>query len=218
MTVAAMRRRLRRRLRARSAETGPGEAGMTLIEVLVATTMSVVIVAAATAMLISAVRDQPALSAKAQHVTTARWQLERIVREIRNGVGVETASPSELTIVTQVRRVQCGGEVPSDPAAEAIRCEVTYRCEAGSCTRTEAPPGGEAVGAPTVALSGVSNPAEVFCFVPSTAADPTECGASQGVEKTNYVGIKLEVPNPEGRGMLTITDGANLRTRTLTTG
>lgn len=191
---------------------------MTLVEVLVATLMSVILVGAASAMLISAVRDQPALSRKAQNVTTARWQLERVVREIRNGVSVETASPSEVSIITQVRRVSCGGAVPTDPAAEAIECQVTYRCAAGACTRTEAPPGGAAVGTPTVALSGVRNPSDVFCFVPSTATDPTECGASQGTGKTNYVGVKLEVPNPEGPGLLTISDGANLRTTTLTTG
>ena len=196
----------------------PGDAGVTLIEVLVATTMSVVVVAAATAMLISAVRDQPALSSKSQNVTTARWQLERIVREIRNGVSVEVATPSEISIITQVRRTECGGAVSSDPAAEPIRCQVTYRCAAGSCTRTEAAPGGEAVGAPTVALSGVGDPGNVFCFVPSTATDPTECGAAQGAGKTNYVGVNLEVPNPDGPGLLTITDGANLRSTTLTTG
>ncbi|HEY2478122.1 MAG TPA: hypothetical protein VGI17_05280 [Solirubrobacterales bacterium] len=191
---------------------------MTLVEVLVSTMMSVIIVGAATAMLISAVRDQPALSRKAQNVTTARYQLERIVREIRNGVSIEVASPSELSIITQVRRVACGGAVPTDPQAEAIKCQVTYRCTAGSCTRTEAAPGGAAIGAPTVALSGVSDPGSVFCFVPSTAGDPTECGSAQGSTKPNYVGIQLEVPNPEGPGLLTISDGANLRTTTLTTG
>ncbi len=185
---------------------------MTLIEVLVSITMSVVIVAGATAMLISAVRDQPALSTKAQNVTTARWQLERIVREIRNGVKVEVASPSELTIVTQVRRVQCGGQAASNPGAPAIQCQVTYRCAEGSCTRNEA---GSAETA--TALSGVRDP-DVFCFVPSTAEDTSECGTAEEAAKTNYVGVHLEVPNPDGPGLLTITDGANLRTTTLTTG
>jgi prepilin-type N-terminal cleavage/methylation domain-containing protein len=203
-----MIRVLRRRLRAQ-----PGERGMTLIEVLVAMTMSVVIVAGATAMLISAVRDQPALSRKAQNVTTARWQLERIVREIRNGVRVEVASPSELSIITQVRLVACGGEASTDPAAPAIKCEVTYRCAESSCTRTESGVGETT----TVALSGVRDPA-VFCFVPSTAADPSECGTAEEAGKTNYVGVHLEVPNPDGPGLLTINDGANLRTTTLTTG
>ena len=205
--------RLRRRL-----GSPPGEAGVTLIEVLVATTMSVVIVAAATAMLVSAVRDQPALSSKSQNVTTARWQLERIVREIRNGITVEVATPSEISIITQLRRTECGGEVSSDPAAEAIRCQVTYSCAVDACTRSEAAPGEEAAGTPTVALSGVGDPGNVFCFVPSTATDPTECGAPQGAGKTNYVGVTLEVPNPDGPGLLTITDGANLRSTTLTTG
>jgi Tfp pilus assembly protein PilV len=51
-----MKRRVRRR-------TAIGdESGMTLIEMLVAALMSVIIVGASCAMLISAVRDQPALS------------------------------------------------------------------------------------------------------------------------------------------------------------
>jgi hypothetical protein len=206
-----MIRRLLGRLR-----TQPGEAGLTLIELLVASTMSVILVGASTAMLISAVKDQPALSRKSENVTTARWQLERIVREIRNGVSVEVATPSEVTIVTRVREVACGSSAPTSPGAEAIKCKVTYRCSETTCTRTEATLDGFPVGTTTVALSGVSNPSSVFCFVPSTAADPTECGTPQQVEKPTYVGINIEVPNPDGpHGLMTISDGATLRTATL---
>jgi Tfp pilus assembly protein PilV len=203
--ISRIRRRLRRQ---------PGEAGITLIEILVSITMSVVIVAGATAMLISAVHDQPALSRKAENVTTARWQLERIVREIRNGVAVEHSSPDELSIVTRVRRVQCGGEIPSDPAAEAIKCRVTYRCAGTTCTRTEATLGGQPVGITETALSGVRNPAGVFCFVPSAATDPTECAAAKAEGEPTYVGVELEVPNPNGPGLMNISDGATLRSAT----
>ena len=109
----ALRRRLARLRR-------DGEAGFTLIELLVAATMSVILVGAAASMVISAVRTQPAISKKAQNVTTARWQLERIVRELRNGIQVESAAPGEVTILTRVRRQSCGGEAQTDPEAEAV--------------------------------------------------------------------------------------------------
>lgn len=200
---------IRRRLRSQ-----PGEAGLTLIEILVSITMCMVIVAGATAMLISAVHNQPALSRKAENVTTARWQLERMVREIRNGVAVDVSNPGELTIVTRVRRVQCGGQIPTSPAAQAIKCKVTYRCAGTTCTRTEATLGGQVVGIAETALSGLRNPAAVFCFVPSAAADPTECAAPKAEGDPTYIGIELEVPNPDGPGLMTISDGATLRTAT----
>jgi type II secretory pathway pseudopilin PulG len=62
--------RLRRRLR-----SGDGEAGMTLIELLVAASMSVVLLGAVGSMLVSAVRDQPKVSERSQNVSTARWVL-----------------------------------------------------------------------------------------------------------------------------------------------
>lgn len=185
---------------------------MTLIEMLVASLMSVIIVGATCAMLISAVRDQPALSRKAQNVTTARYQLERIVREVRNGVKLETTTPAEVVLVARVRRVACGGEVQTDPSAEPVQCRVTYRCSGKTCTRSEATLEGVPVGTSTVALSGIGT-TSVFCFAPSDAEDPTECGAApkEGTTPT-YLGVNLEVPNPEGPGLLTISDGATLRT------
>lgn len=188
------------------------ESGMTLIEMLVASLMSVIIVGASCAMLISAVRDQPALSRKAQNVTTARYQLERIVRELRNSEVLETATPSEVELVSRVQRTTCGGSAQTDPAAEPIKCKVAYRCSGKTCIRSEATMEGSPVGTSAVALSGVGS-TSVFCFVPSRETDPTQCGEppTDGTIPT-YVGVNLQVPNPEGPGLLTIADGATLRT------
>lgn len=204
---------MRRAVRRRSIDLRD-EKGMTLIEMLVASTMSVIIVGASCAMLISAVRDQPALSSKAQNVTTARYQLERIVREIRNGVNlVPPMSSNEVTLVTRIRRVSCGGAVQTDPKAQPVECMVTYRCSGKSCTRTEATLEGTAVGTATVALSGIGS-TNVFCFVPSAETDPTRCGPAKTGSTPTYVGINLQVPNPEGPGLLTVSEGATLRTAT----
>lgn len=187
------------------------ESGLTLIEMLVAATMSVILVGASCAMLISAVRDQPALSKKAQNVTTARYQLERVVRELRNGVKLETTTPAQVVLVARVRRVSCGGAVQTDPAAEAVQCRITYSCSGGVCTRSEATLEGAPVGTSVVAVTGIGDDS-VFCFVPSAEADPTSCGPPKPESTPTYVGVNLSVPNPDGPGLLTISDGATLRT------
>jgi Tfp pilus assembly protein PilW len=202
-----------KRLRQRRVDLGD-ESGLTLIEMLVAALMSVIIVGAACAMLISAVKNQPGLSRKAQNVTTARYQLERVVREIRKAVKVETATPTEVRLLTRTQKTACGGTTKASPNVQRPQCRVTYRCSAATCTRTEATEGGLPVGTPSVALTGLQS-ASVFCFVPSTEADPSKCGSPRtGEGPPTYVGVDLRVKNPEGPGLLTISDGATLRTET----
>jgi Flp pilus assembly pilin Flp len=190
------------------------ESGLTLIEMLVAAMMSVIIVGAGCAMLISAVKSQPGLSRKAQNVTTARYQLERVVREVRKAVKVEKATPTEVVLLTRTQRTSCGSTTKASPEVQRPQCRVTYRCSGTSCTRAEATEGGTQVGAAVLALSGLES-ANVFCFVPSTEADPSKCGPPRtGEGPPTYVGVNLKVPNPEGPGLLTISDGATLRTET----
>lgn len=192
------------------------EAGLTLIELLVAAGMSVVLVGAATSMLISAVRDQPRLSEQSRNVSEARWVLDRLTREIRNGIRVDVATPTQVSFLALVRRTSCGGAVPTDPEADAIKCEVTYQCTTTSCSRSEAEDG-KFDGTPRPLVGGI-NSSNVFCFVPSTdPEDPLECGSAASVATTTYVGAELRIPNPgsTGAGALTISDGASLRTAEL---
>jgi len=201
-----------RALRKRLAVHDP-EAGLTLIEMIVAAAMSVTIVGAATAMLISAVRTQPEQSKRAQNITTARYQLDRLTHEIRNGVKVTTATATEVSMVARVRRVSCGGSVPEDPEINAIQCQITYSCESTYCTRVEAPIE-STTGQEVKVVTGIDD-SEVFCFVPSANEDPTECGPAQEGASPTYVGVVLHVPNPSGSAELTISDGASLRSATL---
>jgi Tfp pilus assembly protein PilV len=189
------------------------ESGLTLVEMLVAALMSVIIVGAACAMLISAVKDQPGLSRKAQNVTTARYQLERVVREIRGAVKVETATPSEVELLTRTQRTTCGAATKASPSVQRVECRVTYRCSGTTCTRSEATEGGVSVGTSTIVLTGIESPS-VFCFVPSSESDPSKCGSPRTGGPPTYVGVNLLVKNPEGPGVLTISDGATLRTQT----
>jgi Tfp pilus assembly protein PilW len=185
------------------ARLGAGESGLTLVELLVAAGMSVVLVGAASSMLISAVRNQPQLNERSQKVTTVRWVQERMTKELRNGVRIDAATPTTVAFVTRIRASACGSGGSLESEAPAIDCLVTYDCSSGtSCTRAEASPEA-AVGSGTLRtlITGLAGGA-VFDYYPDSA-DPT------------YVGIVLRIPNPSGSGQLTVSDGATLRTPVL---
>lgn len=191
------------------------EDGLTLIELLVASAMSVILVGAAGSMVISAVRDQPRISKQSQSISEARWVLERFTREIRNGIRVDVATPSQVSFLARVRRTTCGGPVPTDPDADSIRCEVTYTCTTSGCTRSE-DDDGQFAGTPRTIFTSSNDPS-VFCFVPSTdPEDPLECGSAASLAGTTFIGVELRIPNPTGPGALTVSDGASLRTAALT--
>jgi len=183
------------------------EAGLTLIELLVAAAMSVVIVGGGTSMLISAMRTQPQLSERSQKVTEVRWVAERMTKEIRNGINVETEDSSSTTVsfVAQVRAGSCGSSTPLASDAPAIECRVTYDCSSGTaCTRAEGPKdvGG---GTPKTLISGLESGA-VFNYSPSLG---------NAEQPPTYVGLVFRIPNPSGSGALTVSDGASLRSAVL---
>jgi type II secretory pathway pseudopilin PulG len=201
------------RLRAVLGRARGEEAGLTLVELLVASAMSVILVGAIGTMVVSAMRTQPQLSKKAQNVSSARWALERMTREIRNGVRVDQATPSTVSFLTYVRRTSCGSGVATGSATPAIKCEVTYQCTTTSCTRKESPEG-LFTGTASTIFSGI-NSSSVFCFVPSKEPDPLTCGEAVSVAGTTYIGVKLRIANPSGPSNLTVSDGASLRNATL---
>lgn len=182
------------------------ESGLTLIELIVAAGMSVVIVGAAGSMLISAVRSQPRLSERAQNISKARWVQERMTREIRNGVRVYYAEGSRVEFLASVRRTACGEGAEEEADKPAIQCRIAYTCVNGTCSRRETDLGVES-GPETTIVSGLSDD-DVFSFEP-----PVDPGAPEATEHVEYVGVTLNIPNPEGQGDLTVSDGATLRTR-----
>jgi prepilin-type N-terminal cleavage/methylation domain-containing protein len=179
---------------------GRGEAGFTLIELLVASAMGVVVLGAVGSLVISAMRDQPQISERAQNISTARWVLERLTREIRNGVKVDNATAPSVSFQTYVRHTTCGGTTPLASTLPSIKCEVTYTCTTTSCSRIEADPG-TYTGTETTIFEGI-NSNDVFSFSPSAAA-------------ATYIGVTLRMPNPSGSSDLTVSDGASLRNATL---
>jgi prepilin-type N-terminal cleavage/methylation domain-containing protein len=191
------------------------EDGFTLVELLVASMMGVILMGVAGSLVISALKDQPELSKRANNISTARWVMERLTREIRDGVAVDKATPFEVSLRSYVRRTSCGGNTMPASSSPAIKCEVTYACTATSCSRTETAPEVFSGGTATKIFSGIDS-SNVFCYVPSTNADPLSCGpAPADLHTVTYVGITLHIPNSSGPG-LTVSDGASLRNAVLT--
>jgi Tfp pilus assembly protein PilW len=175
---------------------GGSEAGLTLVELLVASAMSVILLGALGSMLVSAMKHQPELTKRADNISTARWVLERMTREIRNGVRVDNATPTSVSFQTYVRHATCGSVTPLESASPSIKCEVTYNCTPASCSRIEAAPK-VFTGTETMIFSGIDD-ANVFTYLPNETA-PT------------YIGIRLHIPNPSGSSATTVSDGASLR-------
>ncbi|HEV2791243.1 MAG TPA: type II secretion system protein [Solirubrobacterales bacterium] len=198
-----------RLLRARLG-TGSGEAGLTMIELIVASMMSVVLVGAAMSMVISSVRSQPEISKRAQSISTARWVMERMTREIRNGIGVDVATASKVSFLGYVRHSTCGSSGALASGTPAIKCQITYQCTTTSCSRIEAPDG-VMTGTAVTLFSGIDS-ADVFCYVPSKNEDALSCGEALSTAGTTYIGLNLHIPNPNGAGAgLTVSDGASMR-------
>jgi type II secretory pathway pseudopilin PulG len=176
------------------------EAGLTLVELLVASALSVVVMGAVVTLVIGAVRDQPKISKQSQNITTARGVLERMTREIRSGIAVTSSGASKLSFEGYVRHSTCGGSTLLASSAAPIVCSITYECSVTSCSRLESPKGSTS-GTPQLIFSGI-NSSQVFTYAPNATA-PT------------YVKVTLRLPNPSGTGALTISDGASLRNATL---
>ncbi|HEV2858987.1 MAG TPA: prepilin-type N-terminal cleavage/methylation domain-containing protein [Solirubrobacterales bacterium] len=177
------------------------ESGLTLVEMLVAMTLGVIVMGGVLILLIGAMRSQPRLEKQSTNIQTARFVLERLTREIRNGIVVDKATASSVSFQTLVRRTACGASTTSASAAAATRCEVTYTCSGSSCSRTESAPG-IYTGTSVTIFSGLNNSASVFSYKPDSTS-PT------------YIEVTLKVPDPKGTGSLTVSDGASMRNATL---
>jgi Tfp pilus assembly protein PilW len=191
-----MRAALNRRLH------GHREAGFTLVELLVAASMGVILMGAVASLVIGAMRAQPGISERAQTISSARWVLERMTHEIRNGIAVTPAraTPEEVSFRTYVRRTACGSGASLASDLPSIECQVTYRCSVTKCTRLEAAPG-VYTGTETTIYDGLGSN-QVFSYLPSEA-------------QATFIKITLRLPNPTGSAAMTVSDGASMRNATL---
>lgn len=151
------------------------EGGFTLIELLIATALGLVVIGAALAVFIGGIRSQPRAASKAAALEEARVTVDRITRELRQGLEIPTGttpSASNLSIVTYVKAAACGGSA----GGTSIPCRVTYSCSGETCTRVVAAPDGSAPGPSERIATGLSSP-NVFSYTPSTT-EPTYVGVS----------------------------------------
>jgi prepilin-type N-terminal cleavage/methylation domain-containing protein len=177
------------------------QSGFTLIELLVSMTMGVVVLGAVGSLVVSAMKDQPRISERAQDISTARWILERLTRELRDGIRVDNATASSVSFETYVRHATCGGATSLASTAAPIKCEVTFTCSTTKCTRVEAAPKVTTGKASTI-FEGIDS-SSVFSYSPSA-------------KEATFVKVTLQLPNPAGDAPLTISDGVSLRNATLT--
>jgi Tfp pilus assembly protein PilW len=168
------------------------ESGLTLIELMVAATLGLVVVGAALSMFLGGVRSEPRTASKVAAIQQARTTLDRITRELRQGIEVTDSSNSELSIVTYVKAASCGGA----PGSTAIPCEVTYTCATTSCSRLVAQPDGSAPSSPVVVASDLASPL-VFSYEPDDDAP-------------SYVGVTFTFASEDG-DPVTLGDGVALR-------
>lgn len=170
------------------------DAGFTLVELLVATVLAMIVLGAGVMIFTAGIQSQPRVDTQAGAIQQARTTMERMVRELRQGSSVPTATGSTLGVVTFVDDATCGTTTP--------QCRVTYTCTAGNCTRVVARPDGSSPGTAVRVVSGISNSSTVFTYTPATST----MGAT--------VGVTLAFPGKTGGNAITLSDAATLRNGT----
>ncbi len=180
---------------------GGGESGYTLVELLVSATMGVVVMGAVASLVIGTVRSQPKITKETQNVSNARWMLERLTHELRNGEAVKEGTASKVAFEGYVRHSSCGASTALPSSSPAIKCLITWECTTTTCSRKEANPGSTS-GTFIPVFSGLSSN-QVFTYVPSVAT-------------ATYVKVTFRLPDPTNSGSpLVISSGASLRNATL---
>ena len=172
------------------------EDGFTLTELLMATVIGLFIVGISTTVFVTAIRTQPGVTKRSVAISHARTTTERLIREVRQGGTVYTATASQFSFLTYVHSATCAGSGSST----SIQCRVTYSCTTTACTRVEARPDGSSPGGPSTVVSGLSS-GNIFAYSPSSAS-PT------------YVTATFTFPGQNGDDAITVSDGAALRNRT----
>ena len=184
----------RRRSRTRR---GAREEGFTLVELLVATTIGLVVVGVAVMVFTAGLHSQSRATSESSAVQQARTAMERIVRELRQGSGIvagTTPTAAQLSFVTYVDSTCAGGA-----SSTANQCSVTYSCAGGTCTRRVATPTGASPGPAAQVVTGLASN-NVFSYSPSASA-PT------------YVTVNLAFPDNGGGNAITLSDGAAFRNK-----
>jgi prepilin-type N-terminal cleavage/methylation domain-containing protein len=184
-------------LKTRAALVLREERGMTLVELLIATAMFLIVAATAMFVVLIVMQNQHRISDRTAAIQEGRVLEERFTRELRSGYGITTATSTQVSFITYVRRTACGSTTALASSSPAIPCKVTYALSSGAITRTETNPAGTATPWTQTEASGLSN-TDVFSYLPNAAAP-------------GYVSVKLVFPAQGGNDAVTLVDGTDLR-------
>ena len=180
------------------ARLGRNERGLTLIELLVATAMTIVITGAAVSLMVSSLHGQQHVTANSDRIGEARNVIEKLTVDLRQGSKVTVAGPEAVTIKTYC----------DSSAGVSEKCTVAYSCTAEAMSKykcTRAVNGGSA----KTSIVELSSP-KVFCFVPSSeTGNESACGERKTGTEPTYVGVEVKLASREGGGA-TLQGGAAL--------
>jgi len=191
------------RLRTAAGALRRGERGFTLVELLLAATMGLVVVGGAVTIFIGAIRSEPRVAGEVASIQQARVAMERLTRELRQGLDVPTATASQLEIITYVNEASCDGA----PSSTKIPCRVTYTCAAGACSRVVAQPDGTAPGGSTQVINGLASD-DVFSYGTSASTQAATCDGASATSPV-FVCVSLQIA---GSGdPIVLSDGVVLR-------
>ena len=189
-----------RRLIRNLARASRSERGVTLVELMVATTVGLAALAGAGMVIVMAARNTPKVTERSADIEAGQVLLERTGREVRQGYRIMNATATRMDLYTFQRTATCGTDTPIASSAPATACRITYSCStAGVCTRTETSPDGTATPkVEQVATGLMSN--SVFAYSPSATAP-------------EYITMTLSFTGEGGDDNVTLQDGFELRNR-----
>jgi Tfp pilus assembly protein PilW len=172
-----------------------------MVELIVAAGISLAVLGMTVPFLTSSMRNEPEVSGEALNIGKGRVAMERVLRDLRQGIEITTATATQLSLETYSRHATCGASAKLAAGAAPIVCQVTYTCSAGTCSRVEANPG-ITTGTQVRLVEGLAS-SNVFTYSPPSG---TALNAS----------VRFVIPDPDGAGNLTLEDGASLRNALLT--
>jgi type II secretory pathway pseudopilin PulG len=179
--------------------------GWTLIELLVAMTMTIAILMAALPIVDGATRTQGRVQKASEAIGDARNFSELVLNDLRgaydwNPPTSPNTNANSISVDTYVHTTACGSRVLASDSADAQKCRVTYVCSGGACTRQERNEDGSGTGAPVTMITGLSS---------NNVFDPV----IGGDDIVHYVTFTLVLPNQSNVGddAITLTDGVALR-------
>ena len=144
------------------------EGGFTLVELTISMSMLIAVLAIATPLITTAMRSEPELRERSANVQEARIVLDRLTREIREGVSAVTAGALHLVSPTAPTPASRPVAAPrSSPERAPTLCRVTYQCVGGLCRRTEAREDGASPASPAWSSIRGLQTNNIFAYTPA---------------------------------------------------